>query len=206
MNEMAGAKAPDYSPSENSMSTSFQPYSLADLERLQYDDLQKKVVDEMLETVLKNESTFVQYDWSDSFVNSHDQTWALFGNTAYQLLSFRLIEESGTQFEYVPFLINGKMLREVPDEGKIGIAYLTRLTHWKGIEKLGNWSVGFQPLRWLRKDELQMSKDQILKKLLDEACLAQVDLLAPVERPSMAKRAPWGVSGPQECWSRSMPA
>lgn len=165
------------------MSTSFQPYSLADLERLQYDDLQKKVVDEMLETVLKNESTFVQYDWSDSFVNSHDQTWALFGNTAYQLLSFRLIEESGTQFEYVPFLINGKMLREVPDEGKIGIAYLARLTHWKGIEKLGNWSVGFQPLRWLRKDELQMSKDQILKKLLDEACLAQVDPLAPVERP-----------------------
>ena len=150
----------------------YQPYSLADLEQLQYDEPQKQAVDEILETVLKNEDPSVEYDWSDGFDDSHGQTWVLFGNTAYELRSFRSAEKSETRFEYVPLLINGKMLRQAPDEGRIGIAYLMHLTHWKGIEKPNEkWSVGFLKLGWLHKDELQMARDQILEKLQVEALL-----------------------------------
>lgn len=154
------------------MSATKQPYSLADLEQLQYDELQEQAVDEILETVLKNEDPSVQYHWSDGFDDSHGQTWVLFGNMAYELLSFRFAEKSEAQVEYVPLLVNGKMLREVPDEGKVGIAYLMRFTHWKGVERPGgNWLVGFMKLGWLHKDEIQMPKDQILNKLQSEVSL-----------------------------------
>ena len=99
-------------------------------------------------------------------VTRGNDRFAVFGGIAYQLLPFDFVHEGDVRFDYIPAIVNGRMLYECPDEGKSGILYLYRKTK-NGIP--GEWFTSFSSAAgWLWTNELELTNEQIEDIIVDE--------------------------------------
>lgn len=111
---------------------------------------------------------FISTQWSDRIITRGKQRFAVFGNISYALLPFDRAGEDGTEFEYRPVTIDGKMFRMDPDEGAGGMLYLMRQTLKKGMPFDCEWQSTFLDGGWLHTDELDMTNDQIMDNICEE--------------------------------------
>lgn len=114
---------------------------------------------------------FLTYTWSDRIVERGAQRFAVFDSVARELLeeSELILEDGkGSRFEYVPLLVDGRMLERVPDEGRSGIAYLARTTQLRGVPCDGKWNVDYVHTGWLHTHELSLSNQQIGEIIAEE--------------------------------------
>lgn len=111
----------------------------------------------------------VDYEWSTAIVERNGQPFAVFGSRAMQLLEFSEVDTGTHRFEYVPMIVEGRMLEQQPHEGRSGIAYLMRCTRFNGKE-LDNdkWTVTYLPTGWIYTRELELSNAEILRNIADE--------------------------------------
>lgn len=110
---------------------------------------------------------FCEYVWSDKTVKRGKQTFAIFGNTAYDVSKMKFNYDEtcvpGTGKLCVP--INGKFLAEFPDEGKSGIMGMYIIS--RNGKKI--WTEPcFVPCGWLYTEELKLTNNEILQNMIDE--------------------------------------
>ena len=111
----------------------------------------------------------VDYEWSTAIVERRGEFFAVFGSRALQLLEFSEIDTGTDRFEYVPMIVEGRMLEQQPHEGRSGIAYLMRCTRSKGKElDDGKWIVTYLPTGWIYTRELELSNAEILHNIAEE--------------------------------------
>lgn len=146
------------------------PFTILSLSSIEYNELQQKAITKALQEAESNTDPFVEYHWSNQLVEAKGTVWALFGETAYELFPFTDAGDmAGTTFEYVPMVVKGKMLRQAPDEGRLGIGYLIRCISKGGQEQPEEWRVVYMELGWLRKSELDLPADEVLSIMAEEA-------------------------------------
>ncbi len=124
-------------------------------------------IEEALSQAVSNQ--FIEYERSSLFVTRGPQTFVIFGDTAYDLLSQR-IDDTANVIEYIPALdLNGCVTAEFPEEGRSGILHVMRVFRRNGKDiNPPMVSAGFIQCGWLRKSELPLTNDAILKRIGDE--------------------------------------
>lgn len=142
-------------------------WTLGALGALRYTPEQQAAIDAAVAaSAIPDES--VDYAWSDRIVQRGVQTFAVFGPTARELLAFTAAGDAWMQFEYVPVLVDGRMLELRPDEGRGGALYLMRRTHLRGAAVSDAWTTTYIHTGWLYTSELDMSRDEIEERIADE--------------------------------------
>lgn len=122
---------------------------------------------DLIQAAIKQESKFLSCSWSDRIVSRGKQRFAVFGDIAYELLPFESAEEKGTRFEYYPVILDGRMFRMDPDEGRGGMLYILHMTSRRG-EPTDRWSTSFLQTGWLYVQELELSNEEILENIAEE--------------------------------------
>jgi len=108
---------------------------------------QQAAIDTALAAAQSNEHC--EYVWSTEIVQHPGQTFAVFGSRARQLLDVSEIDTGEHRFEYVPVIVDGRMIEQQPHEGDCGVAYLMRATRLHGREQeKPQWWVTYIPLAW----------------------------------------------------------
>ena len=99
---------------------------------------------EQLEVIKKRISNldtcngFIEYFWSDKIIQRGPQGFACFGPTSREFYTTQtgnspfetqllLDFQEEYAIEYLPVIIDGKCLEECPEEGRSGMAYLSRM-------------------------------------------------------------------------------
>lgn len=126
----------------------------------------KNEVEECLCLALRQ--NWVQYFWSDKVIKRGPQKFAIFGDTAREILNVSEIKDEEAHIQYLPVMVDGKMLEECPEEGSSGLLYLMRMFMSRGKPRSGEWSTVFLNTGWLYTEELKLSNQEILYRLMDE--------------------------------------
>lgn len=114
---------------------------------ISYSAEQQAAIDTALAAAQSNEHC--DYEWSDAIVQRPGQTFAVFGRRARLLLDVNEIDTDVHRFEYVPMIVDGRMLEQRPHEGDWGVAYLMRATRLHGREQENpRWGVTYIALAW----------------------------------------------------------
>lgn len=112
---------------------------------------------------------WVSYDWSDRLAERGADQFAVFGDTAYHLSIPPRIEDPGAAFDYIPVVLDGRMFREYPDEGRVGLLYLLRCARYgKKLYPENPWQATFLATRWLFTSELELSNEEIAEHIAAE--------------------------------------
>jgi hypothetical protein len=143
-----------------------QGYTLAELQTLTYTDDQQQAIAEALSEATSCQG--VTYTWSHQLVACGRQIWAVFGGVARELFTFRVVEEEGTRFEYLPVVIEGRMLQEWPDEGPPGLLYLVRCTVRRGQPQAGHWLPTYLCVGSLWIDGPNLTNQELADRLIGE--------------------------------------
>lgn len=110
---------------------------------------------------------FLSYEWSERIIVRGNQTFAIFGDTAYDVSKQKFNYDktciAGSGKLCVP--IKGKYLAEFPDEGRSGIMGLCIVTR-KG--KNIRTEPMFVPCGWLHTEELKLTNEEILDNIIDD--------------------------------------
>lgn len=136
-----------------------------------YTPAQQTVIDAAIaaaNATQKKTNDWVQYDWSDRLHTRGADQFAIFGKTAYHLRLPPVIEDQSATFEYIPVIIDGRVFREYPEEGRVGMLYLMRCTRRKGVSVEGPWIAAFLAARWLHTSELEQSNAEIAEHIAAE--------------------------------------
>lgn len=142
---------------------------LAQLMTITYTPEQQTIIDEAVTEA--QSSRGIEYAWSDRLVERQDQVFAVFGSTARELLRFDSldVEDNGAaHFDYLPVVIDGRMMEECPDEGRSGMLYLMRCTKRRGQPRAGSWMTCYIGTGWLHTSELELTNQQITEHLVTE--------------------------------------
>jgi hypothetical protein len=104
---------------------------------------------------------FCAYKWSDRIVIRRKQTFAVFGDIAYDVSKMKF-DGPGTGKICVP--VHGQFLAQFPDEGATGIMGCYILHH-----KNQNTFVGpsFVPCGWLHTEELNLTNKEIQNNIIE---------------------------------------
>lgn len=132
-----------------------------------YSDEQMAVIEAAIEETKDTHNGFIEYHWSDRIVKRGNQIFAVFPWDAREAIIESMQKDDGDKLEILPVVVNGKMLLELPDEGRVGMAHLYRLLDERGNIKI-NWWVGFSGVGWLRVEELELPNNQIAQNIFDE--------------------------------------
>lgn len=112
---------------------------------------------------------FCDYEWSSRIVVRRRQTFAIFGDFAYDVSrqSFEGLDGPGTHRGEgkicVP--VNGRYFLESPDEGSTGIMGCYVL-HRRGKTIITDPS--FVPCGWLYTSEINLTNNEIFQNMIDE--------------------------------------
>lgn len=96
---------------------------------------QRETIAEAISMAVSSTDRIVDYAWSDRLAERDGTTYAVFGPLARQLLR----ESRCDDCEFLPVIVDGRMLERSPEEGSSGIAYLMRRVGHPG--KAGRWAV-----------------------------------------------------------------
>jgi hypothetical protein len=144
---------------------------------INYTPEQQSAVDKAIAATSKTADGFLSYAWSDRIVQRGSQTLAVFGHMARVLLDAPdATDDLGNRFEYVPLVVDGRMLEEVPEEGRDGMAYLMRMTHRRGEPIDSAWSVAYLNAGWIRTVELAATNAEIVENITQEAARGETPL------------------------------
>jgi len=114
---------------------------------ISYSAEQQAAIDAALAAAQSNEHC--DYEWSDAIAQRPGQTFAVFGRRARQLLDVSEIDTDDHRFEYVPMIVDGRILEQRPHEGDWGVAYLMRAPRLHGRKQENpRWWVAYIPLAW----------------------------------------------------------
>ena len=122
---------------------------------------QQAVINAALAKIVADRSGFCEYSHSERFAFRGEQAFAVFGTVARELLRFSDAEDDRGRWEYLPVVIDGRMIECAPDEGQSGLLYLMRCTKRRGHPHTGAWTYGYLGNSWLYTDELTLSNEQI---------------------------------------------
>jgi len=115
------------------------------------------------------ESPGCEIEYTDRVVIRGTQTFAVFGDRAYDLnIPERIADENGTEFEYHPVTRHGKLIACYPPEGRGGVLYLFRKIRDRGVACDRDWDCVPISLGWIRENELAQSNAQIARNILAE--------------------------------------
>jgi hypothetical protein len=90
------------------------------------------------------------------------QLFAVFGNTAYELIE-HMVREGDKWVALRPALLDGKAFHSYPDEGMSGTL------HWICVhQRPDKWMLTWYPSGWLHSDELEQSAEQIGERIVEE--------------------------------------
>lgn len=103
--------------------------------RVHYNTEQQAAIAKVLAEVESDTSSFVDYALSDRLAERDGTTYAVFGPLARQLLRESRCEDC----EFVPVIVDGRMIERSPEEGSSGIAYLMRRVGHPGMA--ARWAV-----------------------------------------------------------------
>jgi hypothetical protein len=110
---------------------------------------------------------FCSYQWSDNVIVRGKQTFAIFGDSAYDVSKMKFNYDEtcvrGTGKLCVP--INGKYLAQFPDEGQSGIMGMYIINR-KNKNVKSNPT--FVPCGWLYTEELKLSNNEIRQNIADD--------------------------------------
>jgi hypothetical protein len=135
---------------------------------IDYTPEQQIAIAEALAEIESDKSGFCDYLRSERIVRRGEQTFAVFGHIARELLSFSDAEDERGRYEYLPAIVDGQMIEQAPDEGSSGMLYLMRCTHRRGKPYPGKWTCAYLGRGWLRADELNLSNGEIADRIVDE--------------------------------------
>lgn len=143
--------------------------TINDLVQITYTPEQKAEIDLAVGDAVSSRG--IEYAWSDRLVERNGQMFAVFGGTARELLRFANLDDEdngGAHFDYLPVVVNGRMLEECPDEGNSGVLYLMRCTKRRGQLRAGSWMACYMGMGWLHTSELELTNEQITEHLVTE--------------------------------------
>ena len=121
------------------------------------------------DAIAEFESPDCDIDYTDRIVVRGAQTFAVFGDRAYELsVPERIADDYGTEFEYHPVTRHGKLILCSPPEGSSRVLYLYRKIRNRGVACQSEWYCGGLQTGWLRADELTQSNAQIARNILAE--------------------------------------
>lgn len=149
------------------MKNTFITWTPDALRALSYSPEQQATIDTAVSAIDPTDR-FISYYWSDRLVQRGMQTFAVFGSAAYEVIRFTDADDEGTRYEYLPMLVNGRMLLEAPDEGRTGVIYLMRRTHRRGEPNPTGWMTTSLSAGWLHTRELDMNNDAIMDNIADD--------------------------------------
>ncbi|MDC8446087.1 MAG: hypothetical protein LV471_09215 [Nitrosomonas sp.] len=136
-----------------------------------YTDEQSQAIKLAIAGYLKDEIVtggFIECSWSDQIVDRSQQKFAVFDKWAYELFRDEVLSDSHREFHYLPVIVDGRMFRIDPEEGRGGLLYLTRCTKRNGAEYNGNWHCITISTGYIYTEELTMTNQQIMDNIADE--------------------------------------
>lgn len=124
----------------------------------------KRIKEFATESQKNNCNGFVSYIWSEYTVKKGKQTFAVFGDRAYDVSKIKFKEGDNYGMKlFVP--LHGKYLLAAPDEGYSGImAILAGKRNGRKFLHITFSSCG----GWIRTDELKLTNKEIYKKMISE--------------------------------------
>ncbi|MDQ2077464.1 hypothetical protein [Marinimicrobium sp. ABcell2] len=131
-----------------------------------YNQEQQKAVEEAVASRKNTLNGFLYFAWSDRIVERGSQQFAIFGSMARELLPFAEVNDEKGRGEYIPLVVEGRMLIREPDEGQSGVAYLYRDTPIGG--EPSQWQAIWPSLGWLWTSELEMGNQEISERIAEE--------------------------------------
>lgn len=134
--------------------------------KMNYTDEQQTAINKAINERLP----YCSYDWSDWIVNRGNEKFAIFGSIARKLLPFSRVEDGGSICEYMPVIVDGRMLYRVPQEGASGVLYLVRMLQRKG-KPIDNpkWYASYTTAcGWVYTEELNLGNEEIARNIADE--------------------------------------
>lgn len=132
----------------------------------EYDAQAQAVIDEAVKCLKENTDRWLSYQWTEKLVKRGTQIFAVFPFDAREVITGVLSDDNGLAFEYRPMVVDGKMVIELPDEGRCGVAHLIRRIGKDGT--ISPWHVSYISCGWLRIDELQLPARQIAENIANE--------------------------------------
>lgn len=124
---------------------------------------------QMFVDAIDTDCKYTHYATSDSIVkHSHyDQTFAIFGTTAYEINILKGIDgEEDEGFLSIPLLVGGKIIEQSCDEGSSRIMVTYRIKDRR--TKQLRWHVSFHPRGWIYTSELELSREEIMDNIIRE--------------------------------------
>jgi hypothetical protein len=116
---------------------------------------------------MKKNDGFVSYEWSDRVIVRGNQTFAIFGDLAYDVSKQKFNYDAtcvrGTGKLCVS--INGRYLAEFPDEGQSGIMGMYIINR---KNKNVKGTPTFVPCGWLHTEELNLTNDEIRDNIFND--------------------------------------
>ena len=107
---------------------------------------------------------FCSYEWSDKVIQRNKQTFACFGDIAYDVSKLKFYDSpKGTGRLCVP--IKGRYLAEFPDEGQSGIMGLY-IVDVRG--KIKKSSPTFVTCGWVHTKELNLTNQEIKDNIIED--------------------------------------
>lgn len=136
-----------------------------------YTPEQQALIDAAIEGTNDTLNGFLSFSWSDRFVQRGNQVFAVFHEdshypTAHELLPFECVEDELGQTEFIPVVVDGRMIYREPDEGRSGAAYLCCNTKPDGNST--GWFVSWPFLGWLKLKELDLSNMEISERIAED--------------------------------------
>ena len=119
------------------------------------------------ENNVKTLNGFLQLNYCDEIINRDGELFAIFGDIAWRLEQ----SYSGDKFsaEYIPVIIDGKVLRMEPDEGRGGILHWMKTTRSNGKSVVNPaWYAVWTDDGWLRRNELKLTNSEIANIIGEE--------------------------------------
>lgn len=132
-----------------------------------YTSEQQSAIDALMASRVDAEP-YCYFEWSSGLVSRGSQQFAIFGKIANELAP-PVVDDSDVHIEYVPIVIDGRLLKRSPDEGPSGVAYLMRVSRHNGQSVADpTWHGSYVPCGWLYATELGMTNDEIAGRIADE--------------------------------------
>lgn len=101
----------------------------------------------------------IKYVWSDQLTQREGEQFAIFGPVAYKVFPPQTVddEDGWTRVEYVPVVIDGRMLGMLPEAGRGGLLTIVRIIRQQNSDiKNPKWQTAFADVGWLNAVELTL--------------------------------------------------
>lgn len=127
---------------------------------------QQQAISALLAGTDTTQTGWLEYEWSERIVQRGTQIFGVFSFDAREVMNeTSKCPKSGLPVEYMPVVIDGKMLIEFPDEGRVGVAHVVSRQMPDGSVKC---VAGFIGCGWIRHSELDLPAAQIAENILRE--------------------------------------